>query len=205
MHKRKYMRLQFVLPGTQEDLKNKVQLEVLRRVPGFQRRADHINFSCAKALKKTKCESIEMTIRKLRLLFAGAIVPQNKGRLFNRVMFTQIACGKNPGPGGPPNYWLRTLRDDLAVFRSTEGCTEDSPRQVGDETVLWVHVANKAGKVVPGDPRSSRMVHGQVADISSKKELGAPHRPDAWRPKPKGGGGVGKPRMEKARRSRQTG
>ena len=44
-------------------------------------------------------------------------------------MFAQIAGGKNPGPGGPPNNWLRTLRDDLADFRSTEGSTEDSSRQ----------------------------------------------------------------------------
>ena len=32
------------------------------------------------------------------------------------MMFAQIAGGKNPASGGPPNNWLGTLRDNLAVF-----------------------------------------------------------------------------------------
>ena len=31
------------------------------------------------------------------------------------------------------------LRDDLAIFRFTEGSTEVSPRQLGVITILWVH------------------------------------------------------------------
>ena len=63
-------------------------------------------------------------------------VRQSNGRLPSRMMFGQIASGKNPGPSGPPNNWFRTLRDDLAIFLSTEGSTEDIPRQVGVKTVL---------------------------------------------------------------------
>ena len=49
-----------------------VHHEVPRRGDlGFQRRADHTNLVYAKALKKTKCESIETTIRKRRLIFRG--------------------------------------------------------------------------------------------------------------------------------------
>ena len=36
----------------------------------------------------------------------------------------QIAGGVNPGSGGSPNNWLRTLRDDLAVLLPTEGSTK---------------------------------------------------------------------------------
>ena len=45
----------------------------LLRIIGFQRRqrTDHL-ISYAKALKKAQCESVETTIRKRRLLFAGA-------------------------------------------------------------------------------------------------------------------------------------
>ena len=46
----------------------------LLRIIGFQRRqrTDHL-MSYAKALKKAQCESVETTIRKRRLLFAGAV------------------------------------------------------------------------------------------------------------------------------------
>ena len=46
----------------------------LLRIIGFQRRqrTDHL-MSYAKALKKAQCESAETTIRKWRLLFAGAV------------------------------------------------------------------------------------------------------------------------------------
>ena len=62
------------------------------------------------------------------------------------MMFAQIASGNYPGQGGASKKWIRALRDDLAVFRSTEGSTEHSPWQFGVETVLWVHAAKKAGK-----------------------------------------------------------
>ena len=49
---------------------------------------------------------------------------------------------KNQAPGGPPNNWLRTLGDDVAVFRSTE----DRSRRFGVETLLWVDAARKGAK-----------------------------------------------------------
>ena len=86
------------------------------------------------------------TTRKQRLFFAAAMVRQNKGRSPNQTMYAQRAGGANPGPRGPPNNWLRTLKDHLAVLRSTEGYTEDSTRQFGVETALWVQAAQEAGK-----------------------------------------------------------
>ena len=64
----------WTLTATHYDEPRKALLEVLRRVLDFQPRADHTNLSCAKALKMTKRESIETSIRKLRLFFAGAMV-----------------------------------------------------------------------------------------------------------------------------------
>ena len=45
------------------------------------------------------------------------------------------------------------------------GNPEDSTRQVGVETVPWVHAANKAGKWYRGD---TRKVHGQSDTKSGK-------------------------------------
>ena len=49
------------------------------QVIGFQRRqrADYTTLSYTKALKKTRCKSIETTIRKLRSFFAGAVARQS--------------------------------------------------------------------------------------------------------------------------------
>ena len=74
---------------------------ILLRVIGFQRRqrTDHL-MSYTKALKKAECEeSVETTIHKRRLLFAGAVQRTHNERLTRRVMFGTMAGGENPGPG----------------------------------------------------------------------------------------------------------
>ena len=43
--------------------------------------------SYAKALKKAQCESVETTIRKRRLFFAGVVQRTTNERLTHRVMF----------------------------------------------------------------------------------------------------------------------
>ena len=55
--------------------------------------------SYAKALKKAHFESVETTVRKRRLLFAGAVQRTYNERLTRRVMFGTMALGKNLGPG----------------------------------------------------------------------------------------------------------
>ena len=77
-------------------------LRFLLRIIGFQRRqrTDHL-MSYAKALKKAQCESVETTIRKLRLLFAGGVQRTHNERLTRRVIFETMAGGENPGPGRP--------------------------------------------------------------------------------------------------------
>ena len=100
----------------------------------------------AKALKKAQCESVETTIRKRRLLFAGAVQRTNNVRLTRRVIFGTMASGENPGPGRPENTWAQCLVDDLRVFRATEGSTECFPLVFGVETVLWPAAAKMGRK-----------------------------------------------------------
>ena len=91
--------------------------------------------SYAKALKKAQCESVETTIRKRRLLFAGAVQRTRNGRLTRRVMFGTMAGGDNPGPGRPAKNWAQCLVDNLRAFRDTEGSKENFPLLFGVEPV----------------------------------------------------------------------
>ena len=124
-----------------------VHHQLLLRTIGFSRRqrSDHV-LSYSKALKKTQCESVETTVRKRRLLFAGAVAIKHDGRLPRRVMFGALSGGGNPGPGRPEKNWLQCVSDDLQAFRATDGSTEDSPSIFGIETVLWPTAAKQWGK-----------------------------------------------------------
>ena len=101
----------------------------LLRIIGFLRpqRTDHF-MSCAKALKKAQCESVETIIRKRRLLFAGAVQWTNIERPTRRGMVGTMAGEENPGPGRSEKNLAQCLLDDLRVVRATE-----DPRNVA----LW--------------------------------------------------------------------
>ena len=79
---------------------------LLLRIIGFQRRqrTDHL-MPYAKALKKAQCESVETTIRKRRILFAGGVQRTTNERLTYRVMFGTLAGGENKGPRRPEKNW----------------------------------------------------------------------------------------------------
>ena len=76
--------------------------KLLLRIIGLHRRqrADD-RMSCAKALKKAPCESVETTISKWRLLaqrvYSGQILSDNT----RWVLFGTMFGGENPGPGRP--------------------------------------------------------------------------------------------------------
>ena len=80
---------------------------VLLRVIGLQgrQRTDRTPLSYAKALKKTRCESMKTSFRKQRLLFAVAVARQkNESRLPSRVIVA--ATGREgPRPGGQSTTW----------------------------------------------------------------------------------------------------
>ena len=113
----------------------------LLRIIGFQRgqRTDYF-VSYAKALEKAaQCESVERTIRKRRLLFAGGVQRTHNERLTRRVMLGTMAGGENPGPGRPEKNWAQRLVDDLRVFRATEGSTESVPLVFGVRNGAMAH------------------------------------------------------------------
>ena len=118
----------------------------LLRITGFQRRqrTDHIMYT--KALKKAQRESVETTIRRRRLLFAGAVQRAHNERLTRRVMYGTMAGGETPGPSRPENNWAQCLVDDLRVFRATEGFTESFLLVFGVETMFLPKAAKKGGK-----------------------------------------------------------
>ena len=95
---------------------------LLLRIIGFQRqqRTDHL-MSYAKGRKKAQCESVETTIRKRRLLFAGAVQRTTNERLTHRVMFGTMAGGENPGPGRPRENWAQCLETTLGYSTLLRG------------------------------------------------------------------------------------
>ena len=114
----------------------------LLRIIGFQRR-HHTDDLMSYA--KVQCESVETTIRKRRLLFAGTLQRTNNERLTRRVLFGTMAGGENPRPGRPERT-AQCLVDDPRVFRTTEGSMESVPFVFGVKTVRWPTAVNKSWK-----------------------------------------------------------
>ena len=79
------------------------------RVIGYRRECGtYRQRSYAQALKKTRCQSVEATIRQRRLLFARAMARQPAGRLPKRLMDGKLVKGEDPGKGRPePQTALR--------------------------------------------------------------------------------------------------
>ena len=94
----------------------------------------------------TRCESIETTIRKRQLSFAGAEARESEERLPTRAMFGTVADGQNPRHGRQFKTWHRCIVGGLREFRATEGSTEYSPLVFRVEAALWSTAAKKAGK-----------------------------------------------------------
>ena len=96
-----------------------------------RRQPTDYTLSHAKALKKTRFESVKTTIRERRLFFAGAVARQNERRLPIRVMLGKMTGGEGQRPSGYPKSWHRCLLDDLKAFDDTEGSTEHSKLFLG--------------------------------------------------------------------------
>lgn len=75
----------------------------------------------AKTLKKTHRESYETTIRKRRLLLAGAVQRTKPERLTLWTSFWTMAGGETPGLCPPVMALARYLADDIAVFNDKQG------------------------------------------------------------------------------------
>ena len=82
-------------------------------------RADHRVRSYASALQRTGCESIETTLRKRRLLFAGALIRMDNGRLPKRLMSGRLEGAAKRGRGAREKTWLDEVEKDVKAFDIT--------------------------------------------------------------------------------------
>ena len=71
------------------------------------------------ALHRTQCESIETTVRTMRLLWAGALLRMGDHRLPKRVMSGELENAGKRGPGGKEKEWTDCVADDLRLFGVT--------------------------------------------------------------------------------------
>ena len=95
---------------------------ILLRILGEARsvRADHRTRSYASALQRTACESIERTIRKRRLLFAGALTRMSVERLPKHCLLSgRLEGAEKRGPGGREKVWLTEVERDVKAFSIT--------------------------------------------------------------------------------------
>ena len=92
---------------------------LLRDIGYRRKRGTYRQLSYAQALKRVGCQSVEATVRQRRLHFAGAIANQPDGRLPKRLMFGELAGGKDPKRGGVEQNWNKHRRDDFTAFGAT--------------------------------------------------------------------------------------
>ena len=98
----------------------------------------------AKALKKTQCESVRTTIRKLWLLFAGGVQWTNDERLTHRVVFGTMAGAEKPRSGRAGSNWVKRPSDDLCFEPPSD--PGKSPLSLFGAEMLWTTAAKKGGK-----------------------------------------------------------
>ena len=119
--------------------------KLLLRVIGYHRVHDtYRKISYAKALKKTKSQSVEATIRQRRLLFAGALGRQGDKRLLKRLLFAErLEGGEDPGPGQQAQHSQKILRDDFKAFGALHGSAPTDRRTCGVDRLVWTEAARK--------------------------------------------------------------
>ena len=76
--------------------------------------ARRLHLSYADVLAKTAFESIEATVRKRRILFAGFMAYMGEERLWQRVMFGELVGGKGCS-GTQEKYWMVRLEEDMSA------------------------------------------------------------------------------------------
>ena len=91
---------------------------MLLRCLGWRKRKleDHI-LSNANVLLRTDSESIETTVRRRKILFAGFVARMGEERLPRRVMFREMLGGKGYS-GGQEWHWMKDLEEGLEAFKT---------------------------------------------------------------------------------------
>ena len=91
---------------------------LLRCLGWRKRKRDDHTLSHADELAKTTSESIEATVRKRRILFAGFVARMGEKRLPQRVMFGELVGGKGYSGGQEKEDWMAHLKEDMSVFET---------------------------------------------------------------------------------------
>ena len=98
------------------DRLRRVHRSMLLRCLGWRKRKrDDHTLSYADALAQTDSESVEVIVRKRRILFAGFVARMGEECLPQRVMFGEFVGGKGYS-GGQEKYWMDHLKEDMSVF-----------------------------------------------------------------------------------------
>ena len=123
---------------------------LLRRCLGWHKRnrTDHV-LSYRETLAQTGCESIETTVRKRRLHFAGFVTRMSSRRIPKQVMFGELIAGVGQERqfNGRHKDWPRCLFEDMKAFGiESEGWTT----RARDE-VEWHSCAEQGAKRVFAD------------------------------------------------------
>ena len=117
-----------------------VHHRILLRIIGAQRkRPDHRMTSYNRVLEITRCESIETTLRTIRLfLWAGTLLRMSGGRLPNRIMFGNLEGAVRRGRGGKEKEWTDCVQSDIRAF----GITGDW-RTMALKAEVWVEAVTE--------------------------------------------------------------
>ena len=98
------------------DRLRRVHRSMLLPCLGWRKRKRHDHtLSHADVLAQTDSESVEATVRKRRILFAGFVARIWEERLPQKVMFGEFVGGKGYS-GGQTKNWMDHLKEDMSVF-----------------------------------------------------------------------------------------
>ena len=113
-------------------------------------RADH-PVSYPDTLIKTGSETIEPTLRRRRILFAGFLAHMEDTRLPKCVMFGELVGGAGCG-GGQDKRWMRCVLDDLRAF----GINADQWATAAQDEGEWRSTAEQGGEKFHGEMNHCR-------------------------------------------------
>ncbi|CAN0279008.1 unnamed protein product [Ectocarpus sp. 13 AM-2016] len=128
-----------------------------------RKRLDRL-LSCAQALIQAGCEeTIEATVRKRRLCFAGFVMRMEVNRLPKRMLLGAMAGGMGY-LGGQDSDWVSRLGEDLVAFNMGDDKKEGKWKESAKDPEVWCN------KVENGAAWFTRKWHRQEAEASAKRQ-----------------------------------
>ena len=138
----------------------------LTRCIGWRKhnRADH-PISYLDTLLKTGSESIEATLRRKRILFAGFVARMEDTRLPKCVMFGEMVGGAGC-VGSQEKEWMGCFLDDLRAF----GINADQRTTAAQDEGEWRRTAEQGGGTFHGEMDRYRENQGRTTACSVMSE-----------------------------------